>query len=133
MKGTKDASGASAGSNEVSRLVMTDAICGAVYGMKGSKRGFNPRALRRGRKRSVRSSAFAMPIRMRCDAGLSAHSKRLYRSERSSVRRWSISSRMTMLRVLESLRFGKNSNLSVSRSSLRLPLESGQRSVTSLV
>jgi hypothetical protein len=46
---------------------------------------------------SVKSSALAMPINTSLEVGIEAHSKILYKTSCSLVRRWSISSRITAL------------------------------------
>ncbi len=68
-------------------VVMTDAICGAVYGRNGSSCGFRFLAFSRGRKRSVKSRAFAIPITTNRDERCKDHSNSVYRISKSKVKR----------------------------------------------
>lgn len=71
------------GRSDRARDDKTDAICGAVYGKNGSKAGLRFFAFRRGKKRSVRSRALAIPIRMSLESLAKDHSKKLQRVELS--------------------------------------------------
>lgn len=95
-KGMKSAATVeSEGRSDRARDDKTDAICGAVYGKNGSNAGLRFLAFRRGKKRSVRSRAFAIPIRMSLESLAKDHSKKLQRVELSRPSNWSISSRTT--------------------------------------
>ena len=88
-KGTKfESSGEeSTGRSDFRRLVITLAICVALYGKKGRRLGFKFLAFNFGRARSVKSKALAIPISIRRDFGCSDHSKSDCKISESAVRR----------------------------------------------
>ena len=76
-KGMKSLAAFSGGRRDFNFVVMTEAICATVYGRNGSSCGLRFLAFNRGRNRSVRSSALAMPTRTSLDEGLSDHSNKV--------------------------------------------------------
>ena len=56
---------------------MIDAICGAVYGWNGNNFGLKFRAFNLGKRRFVKSRAFAIPMRIKRESRCIDHSKRL--------------------------------------------------------